>query len=205
MACRLAKNPCGNPCPPGFLWTARFYLNPKRVWHGVPERTFPTVPNIPNFLANLLYCKKNFWESKRKIIWEDQQKVNYIKNNNQNWRMTKKIVIYVNDLNQFFFTRIFSQFDRLIGAIVVKSNATNKLFCISISLDCTLKDFEFNLETRTLFNWKKKKKVNHFNHLIFYTWFISANFWLQPSIFWHISLNRFCRLSTFNLGTNNEK
>ena len=66
--------------------------------------------------------------------------------------MTKKIVIYVNDLNKFFFTRIFSQFDRLIGAIVVKSNATNKLFCISISLDCTLKDFEFNLETRTLFN-----------------------------------------------------
>ena len=76
--------------------------------------------------------------------------------------MSMTLLITRKGLNQFFFTRIFSQFDRLIGAIVVKSNATNKLFCISISLDCTLKDFEFNLETRILFNSKKKKKGESF-------------------------------------------
>ena len=67
---RLAKNPSGHSCRtfrPGFLWTARFYLNPKRVWHGVPERKFLTVPNIPDFLASLI-CKNKtkqndfFWK-----------------------------------------------------------------------------------------------------------------------------------------------
>ena len=54
---RLAKNPSGNRCRtfrPGFLWTARFYLNPKRVWHGIPGKSFPTIPNIPDFLASLM-------------------------------------------------------------------------------------------------------------------------------------------------------
>ena len=54
---RLAKNPSGHSCRtfrPGFLWTVRFYLNPKRVWHGIPGNSFPTVPNIPDFLASLI-------------------------------------------------------------------------------------------------------------------------------------------------------
>ena len=57
---RLAKNPSGNRCRtfrPGFLWTARFYLNPKRVWHGIPGKSFPTIPNIPDFLASLFKHK----------------------------------------------------------------------------------------------------------------------------------------------------
>ena len=70
---RLAKNPSGHSCRtfrPGFLWTVRFYLNPKRVWHGVPERTFPTVPNIPDFLARLFGGIWNSGETSNKAVMD---------------------------------------------------------------------------------------------------------------------------------------
>ena len=55
---RLAKNPSGNRCRtfrPGFLWTARFYLNPKRVWQGIPGKSFPTIPNLNQVTLFVLY------------------------------------------------------------------------------------------------------------------------------------------------------